>query len=94
MERIQITVHSGFTVRRVFYSVPSRLIGRTLRVHLYDDRLELFVGSSPLTTLRRGRAHSDGRRAARSAPPRQVVRGMNRRTARIGRRRLQLGECH
>ena len=62
VERIQVTVHSGFTVRKVFYSVPSRLIGHTLRVHLYDDRLELFVGSSPLMTLRRGRPHSDGRR--------------------------------
>ena len=62
LERVQVTVHSGFTLRKVFYSVPSRLIGHTLRVHLYDDRLELFVGSSPLLTLRRGRAHSDGRR--------------------------------
>ena len=61
-ERVQVTAHSGFTVRKVFYSVPSRLIGHTLRVHLYDDRLELFVGSSPLMTLRRGRAHRDGRR--------------------------------
>ena len=31
-ERVQVTVHSGFTVRKVFYSVPSRLIGHTLRV--------------------------------------------------------------
>ena len=60
--RVQVSVHSGFALRKVFYSVPSRLIGHTLRVHLYDDRLELFVGSSPLLTLRRGRAHSDGRR--------------------------------
>ena len=46
----------------MFYSVPSRLIGHTLRVHLYDDRLELLLGSSPLMTLRRGRAQSDGHR--------------------------------
>ena len=62
LERVQVTVHSGFTLRKVFYSVPSRLIGHTLRVHLYDDRLELLLGSSPLLTLRRGRAQSDGRR--------------------------------
>ena len=62
LERVQVTPHSGFNLRKVFYSVPSRLIGYTLRVHLYDDRLELFVGSSPLMTLPRGRAHSDGRR--------------------------------
>ena len=62
LERVQVTAHSGFTLRKVFYSVPSRLIGHTLRVHLWDDRLELLLGSSPLLTLRRGRAHSDGRR--------------------------------
>ena len=62
VERVQVTSHSGITVRKVFYSVPSRLIGHTLRVQLYDDRLELLLGSSPLMTLRRGRPHRDGRR--------------------------------
>jgi hypothetical protein len=42
-------------LRRVFYSVPSRLIGHRLNVHLYDDRLECFLGSTHLLTLRRGR---------------------------------------
>jgi len=42
-------------LRRVFYSVPSRLIGRRLNVHLYDDRLECFLGSTRLLTLRPGR---------------------------------------
>ena len=42
-------------LRRVFYSVPSRLIGHRLNVHLYDDRLECFLGSTQLLTLRRGR---------------------------------------
>jgi hypothetical protein len=36
----------------VFYSVPSRLIGHRLRVRLYDDRLECFLGATPLITLR------------------------------------------
>jgi hypothetical protein len=39
----------------VFYSVPSRLIGHRLNVHLYDDRLECFLGATQLLTLRRGR---------------------------------------
>ena len=30
----------GFTLRKVFYTVPSRLIGHRLRVRLYDDRLD------------------------------------------------------
>jgi hypothetical protein len=44
----------------VFYSVPPRLIGHRLRVRLYDDRLECFLGSTPLMTLRRGRPHPTG----------------------------------
>ena len=62
LERVRVTSHGGFTLRKVFYSVPSQLIGHTLRVHLYDDRLELFLGASPLQSLPRGRAHGDGRR--------------------------------
>jgi len=45
----------------VFYTVPSRLIGFRLRVRLYDDRLECFVGQSRALTLRRGRSHGEGR---------------------------------
>jgi hypothetical protein len=45
----------------VFYSVPSRLIGHRLRVRLYDDRLECFLGGTPLMTLHRGRPHSSGK---------------------------------
>jgi hypothetical protein len=47
----------------VFYTVPSRLIGHRLRVRLYDDRLDVFIGGTPLMTLARGRAASSGKRA-------------------------------
>lgn len=62
-EEVIVTVSStgGFTLRKVFYTVPSRLIGHRLRVRLYDDRLEIFMGGTQLMTLPRGRAHSDGR---------------------------------
>ncbi len=53
--RVQVTSSGGFLLRRVFYSVPSRLIGHQLGVRLYDDRLECFLGSTQLLTLRRGR---------------------------------------
>ena len=43
----------GFILRRVFYTTPSRLIGHRLRVHLYDDRLECFLGATAMMTLRR-----------------------------------------
>jgi hypothetical protein len=59
---VTVTSSSGFTVCKVFYSVPSHLIGHRLRVRLYDDRLECFLGSTPLMSLRRGRPHPSGKR--------------------------------
>lgn len=59
---VRVTSSSGFTLRKVFYSVPSRLIGHRLRVRLYDDRLDVFVGATALMTLARGHAGADGRR--------------------------------
>ncbi len=56
-----VTSSSGFTLRKVFYTVPSRLIGHRLRVRLFDDRLELFMGGTPLMTLERGRADANGK---------------------------------
>jgi transposase InsO family protein len=58
---VDVTSSSAFILRKVFYSVPSRLIGQRLRVHLHDDRLECFQGSTPILTLRRGRAQPGGK---------------------------------
>ncbi|MFM8443498.1 MAG: IS21 family transposase [Methylococcus sp.] len=58
---VDVTSSSAFTLNKVFYTVPSRLIGHRLRVRLYDDRLDLFVGGAPLMTLARGRPRPDGR---------------------------------
>jgi hypothetical protein len=57
---VTITSTSSFTLRKVFYTVPSRLIGHRLRVRLHDDRLDLFIGGTKLMTLPRGRAASNG----------------------------------
>lgn len=56
-----VTSSGGFILRRVFYTAPSRLIGHRLRVHLYDDRLECFLGATPIMTLRRGRPLSQSK---------------------------------
>jgi hypothetical protein len=58
---VTVTSSSGFVLRKVFYSVPSRLIGHRLRVRLYDDRLECFLGATSLMMLRRGRPHPSGK---------------------------------
>jgi hypothetical protein len=56
---VQVTSSSSFTLRKVLYTVPSRLIGHRLRVRLFDDRLDLFIGGTPLMSLARGRPHPD-----------------------------------
>jgi hypothetical protein len=57
---VTVTSSSGFVLRKVFYSTPSRLIGHRLRVRLYDDRLEVYLGASLQMTMPRGRAHPNG----------------------------------
>ena len=59
--QVIVTSSGGFTLRKVFYTVPSRLIGHRLRVRLYDDHLALLIGSTPLMRLTRGRAHKNGK---------------------------------
>ena len=58
---VTVTSSSGFVLRKVFYSVPSRLIGHRLRVRLYDDRLEVYLGGTQQMTLARGRALANGK---------------------------------
>ncbi|MBJ7545235.1 hypothetical protein JDN41_16920 [Rhodomicrobium udaipurense] len=43
----------------MFYTTPSRLIGHRLRVRIYDGRLECFLGSTLVMTLKRGQPVSD-----------------------------------
>ena len=58
---IAVTSSGGFILRRVFYTVPSRLIGHRLRVHIHDDRLECFLGATSVATLRRGQPVSQSK---------------------------------
>ena len=54
---------STIEVRRVTYSVPSRLIGEKLHVRIYEDRLECYVGASHALTLHRAQIPPRGKRA-------------------------------
>ena len=71
---VTVTRSGGFLLRRVFYTVPSRLIGHRLRVRIYDDRIECFLGGEPVLTLPRGRRtarprHAQPHRSCRRLPP-------------------------
>ena len=50
---VKVTSSSTISVKRALYTVPSRLIGETIRVHLYHDRLACFVGQTRVITLPR-----------------------------------------
>ena len=60
-ELVYVSTSGGFVLRKVFYTVPSRLIRHRPRAHLFDDRVELFVGGTRVLTLVRGRPGRDGK---------------------------------
>ena len=58
----QVVRTGGFLVKQIFYSAPSRLIGQRLRVHIYDDRIEAYLGSSHVVSHPRARGQKSGDR--------------------------------
>ena len=60
-ELVYVSTSGGFVLRKVFYTVPSRLIRHRPRARLYDDRVELFIGGTRVLTLVRGRPGPDGK---------------------------------
>ena len=59
---VPVTRTGGFLVKSIFYSAPSQLIGQRLRVHLYDDRIEAFLGGTLVVNHPRARGRGDGHR--------------------------------
>lgn len=53
IEEVRVTQYSTIHVRRNIYSVSSRLIGESLRVHIYGDHLALWHGGYHLVDLPR-----------------------------------------
>ena len=56
---VVVTSSSGFLLKGVFYTVPSRLIGHRLSVRLYDSNIELYFGGRHQLTLPRMRKNGD-----------------------------------
>jgi hypothetical protein len=61
-EVVKVPSTGVITVRQVYYAVPSRLIGCSLNVHIYDDRIECFLGAILVITFKRLRWSKDGPR--------------------------------
>src|ERR1700760_320733 len=80
-ELVIVTRSSGFFLRRIFYTVPSRLIGHRLRVRLYDERLECLLGGTLVLTLPRGRipkGRADRGRCGHVVDYRHIIHALRR----------------
>ena len=58
------------------YSVPARLIGENLRLHIFDDRIEAFVGATRAITL--PRVYSVNHERARCIDYRHLINALAR----------------
>ncbi len=56
---VVVTSSSGFLLKKVFYTVPSRLIGHRLSARLYDSNIELYFGGRHQLTLPRKRKNGN-----------------------------------
>lgn len=71
---VKVTSSSTISVKRVIYTVPSRLIGCALLVHIYDDRLALFYGHELTLTL--PRLYAQGSTRERQIDYRHVIHSL------------------
>jgi hypothetical protein len=76
VEFVRVTSSSIITLRQVRYSVPSRLIGMQLKVHVFDDRLECFLGTTHVAALKLLRWNRGSR--PRSIDYRHVIESLSR----------------
>jgi transcriptional regulator with XRE-family HTH domain len=74
-----VSTHSTINVRCVVYTVPSRLIGQRLTLHLYHDRIVGFLGTTQVVELARVHIHGSQKiRRARSINYRHVAESLRR----------------
>ena len=79
---------STIQVREVTYSVPSRLIGQQLNVHLRHNRLDLFLGSHHVVRLERLHRPRGHRGPLRRIDFRHLIEGLRRKPRALLRAQL------
>jgi len=71
---VKVSSSSTINVKRVVYTVPSRLIGTALLAHIYDDKLNLFYGHELTLTL--PRLYAQGTNRKRCVDYRHVIHSL------------------
>lgn len=74
---VPVSTTSTIQIKRILYTVPSRLIGEKLRVHIYDNRLECYLGSTCTVTLARAFV-SDNNHRGRQVDYRHVISSLEK----------------
>ena len=86
---VRVRSTSTIEVRSITYSVPSRLIGQQLTVHLHHDRLDLFLRSQFVETLPRLHRRAGESGALRRIDFRHVIDSLRRKPRALLRAQLQ-----
>lgn len=73
---LKVTRSSTLEIKRVLYSVPSRMMGENVRVHVYHDRLAFFIGQTLTSTLARVYPKA-GQERARCIDYRHVIHSLS-----------------
>jgi transcriptional regulator with XRE-family HTH domain len=74
-QRVVVSSSSTIEVRRVIYTVPSRLQGEVLNVRIYDSQLVCYLGSHHVVTLQRLHLSKD-RKRGRQVDYRHVIHSL------------------
>lgn len=74
---VGVSTTSTILVKRVVYTVPSRLIGERLRLHIYHDRIEAYLGTTHSHTFPR-HFSPDKNHRSRSVDYRHVIGSLER----------------
>lgn len=74
----KVSCRSTIDVRCVLYTVPARLIGQKLELHLYHDRIVGYLGAQVVVHLPRLRPTDKEKRRTRCVNYRHVIEGLRR----------------
>lgn len=74
----KVSCYSTVDIRCILYSVPSRLIGQPVEIHLYHDRLVGYFARQQVFELARMRVPGNGRRRGRCINYRHVIGGLRK----------------
>lgn len=75
---VKVSCRSTIDVRCILYTVPSRLVGRRLELHLYHNRIIGYFGTQQVFELPRIRVADPDKRRGRYIDYRHVIAGLHR----------------